>query len=303
MLKALLRLGLHGAKVRALGAVLLLGGGAALGTAVLTGSAQHGHRPSRYDLTAAGDGCRQGNPLANVYHPYRLKVRKACLTVVGTVAYIRREDDGDVHVDLKLLPSENHLLNAYNDSQQYGQLVTELVPADQPGCTPGQAPRPAHGSYDYGICTGADIHVPPLGTLVKETGPYVLDADHGWMEIHPIWRIIILRLPVPTTTAPPPATAPPPPAAPPRPEPPTTTLGGAWCKAYSVSANDGYRGDFDIHVLSDEPYTSAVAHSPTDRYGYETNAQGSAVIYLWDQTAGEAVTVVVGPATCNTRDP
>lgn len=321
------RLVWRGAKAKAVVALAVAGAGAvAVGASLSTSPPSHGHHRRLSHLVVEADGCRPGSPLANVYHPYRLKVRVRCLTVVGTVAYIRREDDGDVHVALRLPAGEDHLLNRYNDSEQYHQLVTEIVPADQPHCILGRPPRPAHGTYDYGVCTGADIHTPPMGALVKVTGPYVLDADHGWMEIHPVWRIVILRRPTPTTTTssstttttPPPATIPPATAAPavttpspntgvsttvPLSSAPATTLAGAWCKASSVPANDGYSGDFDIHVSSDEPYTAATAHSATDTYSYETNAQGAAVVYLWHQDAGEAVTVTVGSATCHATDP
>lgn len=137
-------------------------------------------------------GCRAGNPLANVYHEDRLKVRNRCLMVTGTVAYVEHEEDGDIHVDLNLAPTEAHLLNAVNRTYQNGQLVTEIVPADEPGCTPGKPPRPAFGSYNYGICTGADITAPPAGARVTVTGPYVLDAIHGWMEIHPVWALKLI---------------------------------------------------------------------------------------------------------------
>ena len=155
-----------------------------------------GHRqPLAQSARALAAGCRAGNPLANVYHEDRLVVRIRCLTVTGTVAYVAHEDDGDFHVDLNLPPSEAHLLNQGNRADQYGQLVTEIVPADEPGCTPGLPPRPAHGSYNYGICTGADLTAPPVGARVTVTGPYVLDANHGWMEIHPVWVIkVISRL-------------------------------------------------------------------------------------------------------------
>jgi hypothetical protein len=34
---------------------------------------------------------------------------------------------------------------------------------------------------------------------VSVTGPYVLDQSHGWMEIHPVWRIVrLLTAPSPT---------------------------------------------------------------------------------------------------------
>lgn len=158
-----------------------------------------------------GSGCRGGDPLADVYHPYRLHVEDPCLTVTGTVAYIRHEADGDVHVALSLPASEAHLLDQANIAHQDGQLVTEIVPADQPGCTPGEPPPlPAtayrSSSYDYGTCTGADVETPPLGARVSVTGPYVLDSDHGWMEIHPVWAIAVggAAPSPPATPAPPP---------------------------------------------------------------------------------------------------
>lgn len=124
-----------------------------------------------------------------MYHPDRLVVEDPCKTVSGIVATVRVEADGDLHLDLALDPGQAALLNAGNLTDQHGQLVAEIVPADDPGCPPGQASRPAHGTYDYGNCTGANLAVPPLGAHVAVTGPYVFDADHGWMEIHPVWAI------------------------------------------------------------------------------------------------------------------
>jgi len=136
-----------------------------------------------------GNGCRSGDPLSNVYHPYRLTVISACKTVTGVVTIIRREDDGDVHFDLKLDAPYSSLINGRNDSGQHGYLVAEIVPADGPGCTVGKPPRTSIGTYDYGICTGTSVTTPRLGAHVSITGPYVLDRQHGWMEIHPVWRV------------------------------------------------------------------------------------------------------------------
>lgn len=158
--------------------------------------------------------CRGGNPLANVYHPYRLQVRIACLSVTGTVTYAHREDDGDLHVDLALPSGKSRLLNEGNFAHEHGDLVTEIVPADQPGCTPGSpppVPSSAHRgpSYSYGICTGADLPTPSPGDRVTVIGPYVLDADHGWMEIHPVLGMAVAPpVTTTTTTAPPPAGSP-----------------------------------------------------------------------------------------------
>jgi hypothetical protein len=145
-----------------------------------------------------------------VYHEDRLSVIKPCMTVSGTVMSVTQEDDGDTHFDLALDPPYTSMLTPANNSAQHGWLVVEIVPADKPGCTPGTPPRPASGTYNYGICTGANQVDPSLGTHVEVTGPYVLDEDHGgWAEIHPVWTITKLgtasgpnAVPSPTTLAP-----------------------------------------------------------------------------------------------------
>lgn len=152
------------------------------------GTAQHPTAAPQARATAPNpSACRSGNPLANVYHPYRLHVVDSCKTVTGRVAYVRHEDDGDMHINLRLDPKYANLLDARNRSAEHGDLVVEIVPADQPGCTAGKPPRPPHGTYDFGRCTGADIADPPVGAHIRVTGPYVRDNDHGWMEIHPVW--------------------------------------------------------------------------------------------------------------------
>ena len=113
-----------------------------------------------------------------------------------------------------------------------------------------QPPRPSNGSYDYGLCTGADLATPALGATVSVTGPHVLDADHGWMEIHPVWPITVLAPAAsPTAAASSPAS----------PAPPT-----AWCTATAAPANDGYSGDYDVHITSDEPDQEATASVAVD---------------------------------------
>jgi hypothetical protein len=112
------------------------------------------------------------------------------MTVTGTVMSVTPEDDGDTHFDLAVDTPYTSMLTAANESGQHGWLVVEIVPADKPGCTPGTPPRPTYGTYNYGICTGANETNPSLGTHVQVTGPYVLDEDHGgWAEIHPVWAI------------------------------------------------------------------------------------------------------------------
>ena len=100
--------------------------------------------------------CRPGDPLKNVYHPYRLQVVRSCASAAGMVRSVRSEDDGDVHFDLALDAPYAAMLTPGNSRYQHGWLVVELVPADEPGCSPSQPPRSASGSYDYGLCTGAN---------------------------------------------------------------------------------------------------------------------------------------------------
>ncbi len=109
------------------------------------------------------------------------------MTVVGSVRRVKQEADGDVHVGLALEPPWYSMLNEMNVEKQRGELILELVPADLAGCTPGQPARPPRGSYDYGICTGAALTVPRVGQFISATGPWVLDLEHGWTEIHPVW--------------------------------------------------------------------------------------------------------------------
>jgi hypothetical protein len=168
--------------------------------------------------------CRS-DPHANVYHPDRLVVVSPCVTVSGVVDDVRHESDGDYHLNIGLDPAFAGMVNDRNVSGEDGALVAEIVPADQPGCTPGQPPKPATGTYDYGTCTGANELPPPVATHVVLTGPYVLDTAHGWMEVHPVWAI--------TTGGPatPPAGPPPTPPAGPTttlatPPPTTTPAGG-----------------------------------------------------------------------------
>lgn len=80
----------------------------------------------------------------------------------------------------------------------------------------------------------------------------------------------------------------------------TPAPASAWCTASASPANDGWAGDYDVSVSSNQPHSNATASSATDTYGYETNSSGSAVIYLWYQSPGENITVTVGGATCYT---
>lgn len=141
-----------------------------------------------YTLLQLDPGCRR-EPMANVYVPQRLSVLDECKRVSGTVLKITPEEDGDVHIDITPDPQFIALLNERNYSDIQGALVVEIVPADQPGCVPGQPPRLPQAGRDFGLCTGANLAAPPVGAHVTVTGPYVIDREHGWTEIHPVWDL------------------------------------------------------------------------------------------------------------------
>jgi hypothetical protein len=130
----------------------------------------------------AADGCRDGDPLENVRDPGRLKVLRRCVAATGVIQFAQRENDDDVHISLIVDSNDRHFLNGANRRKHHGTLVVEIVPADQPGCQPGEPVR-------FGRCTGADVRTPKRGDRVRVTGPLVLDQPHGWKEIHPAWRI------------------------------------------------------------------------------------------------------------------
>lgn len=123
--------------------------------------------------------------MAHVYNPGRLHVLASCVTVRGVIISARQEPDGDLHVLLKVDsdqrdPRGGRFTNSVNDAKQAGNLVLEPVcvgPVLQPDAV--------------GACAGYHnpLMVPPSGTHVVVTGPWVLDAPHGWLEVHPLERV------------------------------------------------------------------------------------------------------------------
>ena len=107
--------------------------------------------------------CRGGPPLAGVYHPQRLELKKRCAVATGVVTKVKFEAfDGDVHVALRTTE---------------GELVVEVIPQDR-----------------------ATVPIPDTGTRVTVVGPKVWDTAHGWPEIHPAWWISAGRV-VPASAA------------------------------------------------------------------------------------------------------
>lgn len=114
----------------------------------------------------------------HVYRPERLKIQDPCIRVTGVIFHIKHEPDGDDHIQLKLDPGFESLLNDRNRSVQHGCLVVEPV------CVHSVSQADA-----VSACQGwkSPFEVPKRGSHLEVVGPWVHDseANHGWMEIHP----------------------------------------------------------------------------------------------------------------------
>ena len=163
--------------------------------------------PTSANQPALSASC--GDPHAHVYSPDRLQLLAPCVTVTGVVDAVRSERDGDYHVLLRLDPGEEKYLNAKNASE-LGDLVLE--PVCEVTVTQADA---------IAACAGYSnpLRVPPVGSRISVTGPWVLDRDHGWQEIHPVFAFNEVGAPstAPPATATPTAAPPPPPPATPVP--------------------------------------------------------------------------------------
>jgi PKD repeat protein len=79
-----------------------------------------------------------------------------------------------------------------------------------------------------------------------------------------------------------------------------TGTSAPYCTATAAPAHDGYTGDYDVTIHSNQPDTTATASDATDSWSTKTNSAGSAKILLYYTSPGEKISVTVGPAKCST---
>jgi hypothetical protein len=139
-------------------------------------------QPSPSQLTG---GCRSGPPEAGVHNPDRLTVLDPCKHAEGVAVDVAHEVDGDYHVWFKVDPGFESLLNAENHFQAQPAMLAEITP-DCPATTNPPDARSA------AQCPRTKLPIPKLGDHIAIDGPWVLDTDHGWREIHPVDSIQIL---------------------------------------------------------------------------------------------------------------
>jgi len=139
-----------------------------------------GPAPQPTPITSPPSQCQD---MSHVYSPDRLQILASCVTLTGTVEFVRHEADGDTHVGLKpdgTDPNGGNWVNSCNatclNGAEHGYLVVEEVCEFSVTQTDAVA-----------ACVGYvnPSPVPTVGEHVSVTGPWVLDKDHGWQEIHP----------------------------------------------------------------------------------------------------------------------
>lgn len=94
--------------------------------------------------------------LDSVYHNYRLQVLHTNQDLTGTVSAVRREADGDTHIEVT--PDPAYAALSYS-GQNY--VVVEPMP-------------------------GQSIPIPSVGDQLHVTGTHVYDTNHAHNEIHPV---------------------------------------------------------------------------------------------------------------------
>jgi hypothetical protein len=108
-----------------------------------------------------------------------LKVLDPCKHAAGIVVDVAHEDDGDYHVWFKVDAGYEYLLNPNNHFQARPALLGEITPDCPLSTNPPDAKSAAR-------CPKSPLPIPEIGDHIQVKGPWVLDTNHGWREIHPV---------------------------------------------------------------------------------------------------------------------
>lgn len=127
--------------------------------------------------------CKDPNNISShVYNPARLQTVKECVTVSGIVDKVIAEYDGDYHIWFHVDPQYVNLLNSANNDYLQGDLLAEII------CATSVSQQDAVlACQNY----SNQIQIPSMDQNITVAGPYVLDNNHGWMEVHPVYSLII----------------------------------------------------------------------------------------------------------------
>jgi len=114
----------------------------------------------------------------------RLKLISPCMTVTGTLHFVRYEKDGDAHLRLDVDAEFKKFLNGKNALEENMLVVEDMCDHKT---TQADAIKEA-------VCKGyhQGAYNPSMnGKRVAVTGAYIEDEEHGWRELHPITSITV----------------------------------------------------------------------------------------------------------------
>ena len=115
-------------------------------------------RPNEFEVAAVND-------LADPKHlGILLKYDSVHGRFNGTVEAVTPQNDGDDHIDIVPDKGYEKFLDQGDYAQQRGALLAEIV-------------------------KGQRLPIPSVSERISVFGTWVLDTNHGWNEIHPIWAI------------------------------------------------------------------------------------------------------------------
>jgi len=129
--------------------------------------------------------CHEGQAEAGVYQPDRLQVLDPCTHAEGVVVAVIPEPDGDYHVWINVDGQYQRLLNPENHFQGRPALLAEITPDCPLSTNPPNAAAAAR-------CPESKLTIPKPGDRIAIDGPWVLDTNHGWNEIHPVDTLRVL---------------------------------------------------------------------------------------------------------------
>ena len=106
------------------------------------------------------------------------------MTFEGIVRAVKRESDGDLHVQVLVDASAQQFINARNTAAQHGALVLEIEPWEHGAHT--RAVDPTHVDQHAPALYCPAFCAPVAGDRLRVTTAITTDnePDHGWNEAH-----------------------------------------------------------------------------------------------------------------------
>lgn len=117
----------------------------------------------------------------HVHHSFRLETLKDSIVVKGVVYKIEKCLDGDLDIELRLLPPyDSTLLSSRNYTVRDSCLVVEIVCNDKTFLS----------ACD---CYQNTVTIPQLHDTCVVSGSYIWDRMHRWTEIHPVQSLVVIH--------------------------------------------------------------------------------------------------------------